>query len=694
MRSDLTAHWLEERERWLLWGPVLVVAGAAAYFASPQEPVPWIAGSGAVLAGLGAYLSRRRSESIAVLLLAVCAFCAGFQLANSRALEVAGPVLDRASRAVEIVATIRTVEQRESRARLLLDPIPARNTEAIAALSHVRISLARRHAETLAPGMVIAVRAVLEPPGRPTLPGGFDFRRWAWFQQISATGYAVGTPVVDPSVEEAGPAVLLSRLRAAIGDRVRAALPGETGDIAVALITGDRSGLSEDSLRAMRDSGLAHLLAISGLHLGLVAMTVFFVVRFSLTTVEWLALRYPVKKIAAVTALVVSFLYLLISGASVPTQRAFIMTGLVLVAVLLDRQAISMRLVALAAVVVVALHPEATVGAGFQMSFAAVIALVAVYETKARHLFNTGADHGPGTRILHYAGGVLLTTAIASVATMPFALHHFGRIATLGILPNLIAVPLMAFLVMPAALAALLFMPFGLEAPFLFAMGWGIETILAIAHTVAGWDAAHLTMPNLDGPALALIAAGGLWMAIWRRRWRFWGLLAVALGILLGAIQTEPDVLIAEEGTLIMIRAPGGGVLYSTDRGQRFVRDTWQTALGRPAPEAWPGRDGRCDGFGCVFSMGGRRVAVTHDARSIAEDCRQADILIASFPVSERFCRNPEHIIDFFDLWRGGAHSLTLRDDAVIVDMVDRPGRSRLWAPDPWAPSIASSPAR
>ncbi len=684
MRPNWTANWQEERERWLLWLPVLVVAGAVAYFAASNEPVPWVAGGCTILAGAAAFPLRHRSEPAAVLLFAVAALAGGFQLANSRALDVAAPVLERPLRGTDIVGIIEKIERRETRARVLLTPIPDRNAPPVAGLERVRISLANRHAEDLTAGMTIRLPAVLEPPGRPTFPGGFDFRRWAWFQGIGATGYAVGTPVIDPGGTETSPAILLSRIRAAIGERVRATLPGETGDIAVALITGDRSGLSEDSLRAMRDSGLAHLLAISGLHLGLVAMTVFFVVRFLLTLVEPVALRYPVKKIVAAAALIGSFFYLLISGASVPTQRAFIMTGFVLVAVLMDRQAISMRLVALAAIIVVAMHPEATVGAGFQMSFAAVVALVAVYETAARNLFNSTADHGPGRRVLHYGGGVLLTTAIASTATMPFALHHFGRIATLGILPNLLAVPLMAFLVMPAALAALLFMPFGLEAPFLIAMGWGIDAILSIAETVAGWDAAHLSIPALSGPALSLIAIGGLWIAIWRRGWRFWGVPVIALGILLGVVQDDPDMLISEEGTLIMVHDGNGRAVYSTERGHRFLRETWQTALGRPEKAAWPGQAGRCDGVGCVFRIDDRRIAVTTDARSIAEDCRLADVVIATFPVSGRYCTGPDRIVDFFDLWRGGAHSLFIRGGEVTVEMVDPPGRARLWAPDPW----------
>ena len=683
MRSLLAAYWHGDRDRWLLWIPVLSTFGAIAYMTAPQEPLPYAAAGLTVVLAASAALLFRAAPAPAAVMIACAALAAGFWLAQHRATALATPVLERPAGRVEVAGQIRVLERRERRARLLLALDKGRASDRIAHLDTVRITMPLAHAAPLAVGMTVTVPAVLRPPARQTHPGGFDFRRWAWFRGISATGFTVGTPAVEPAETAAGAGILLARLRDAISARVRSALPGETGDVAAALITGDRSGLSEETLRAMRDSGLAHLLAISGLHLGLVAMTVFVSVRFCLALEERVALRYPIKKIAAVAALLVAFLYLLISGGAVPTLRAFLMTGVLLVAVLTDRQAISMRSVALAAAAIVILYPEATAGPSFQLSFAAVVALVSVYEAVGGWWF-TSERAGLAARAGRYAAGVLSTTAIATVATMPVALFHFGRIATLGLVSNLAAVPIMAFVVMPAALAGLLLMPLGLEGPFLALMGAGIEAILWIAALVAGWELSHFSIAALPPVSFGMIAAGMLWLALWRQRWRYWGALAVAAGVIAGLLHTGPTVLVAEEGGAVLVRMPDGAVSISPGGGQRFIRERWLEAFGNPDPVAWPGGVGRCDAQGCLFTIAGKQIAVTEDARALPEDCRRADILIASVPVSRRRCKGPERVIDFFDLWRGGTHSVTVTGNAIRVTMVDPPGRSRPWARDRW----------
>ena len=373
-----------------------------------------------------------------------------------------------------------------------------------------------------------------------------------------------------------------------------------------------------------------------------------------------------------------------------PTVRAFIMTGLVLVAVMFDRQAISMRLVAVAAMIVLLLRPESVIAPGFQMSFAAVVALVAVYERfgKGFHGLFEGAGHAAGP--LRYAAGVAATTLIATLATMPFVWHHFGRIATLGVVANLLAVPLMAFVIMPMALIGVVAMPFGLEGPFLAVMGWGIDQVLQIATTVAAWDAAHVSFPTLSGPAVAAIALGGLWLALWRERWRLYGTVAVLLGLMLFPLQPQPDILISETGRLVAIRQGDHGFGFSTLRRERFTRDSWSDSFGMEGPDLerthWPGEAGRCDALGCTVTRDGTVVAITWDPRSLPADCRRANILIASFPVRRRYCPGPDRLIDFFALRRGGAHSIAFTGAEARIEMVDPPGRSRPWAPDPWAP--------
>ena len=271
-------------------------------------------------------------------------------------------------------------------------------------------------------------------------------------------------------------------------------------------------------MEAMRASGLAHLLAISGLHIGLVTGVLFFAIRGILAALEPIALRFAIKKWAALGALLGAFAYLLVTGATVPTQRAFLMAAMVLSAIMLDRTAISMRLVAWAALIVLLIAPESLLGASFQMSFAAVIALVAGYEA-VRVPFGRWRAHGGWWRLpLIYLLGVGLTTIIAGSATTPFVIFHFNRFSAFGLAANLLAVPVTALWIMPWATVAYILMPLGLEGVALAPMGWGIEAVIAIAREVAGWPGSVTLVPAMPVSGIALVAAGGLWLCLWRRR--------------------------------------------------------------------------------------------------------------------------------------------------------------------------------
>jgi competence protein ComEC len=294
----------------------------------------------------------------------------------------------------------------------------------------VRVTL-RAASEALPVGSWVRLPAVLNPPPAPAMPGAFDFARQAWFDRLGGVGYAVGRPeaIAAPVGEDgAGWRLRVEGLRQRLNERIQAALPGPAGAVAAALMTGDRGAIPEELVEAMRDSGLAHLLSISGLHIGLVWTLLFFAVRAGLALAEPVALRWPVKKWAAAAALAGAFAYLLISGAEVPTQRAFLMTALVTLAILCDRSALSMRLVAWAAGAILLLTPEALLSASFQLSFAAVVALVAAYEVLAPRLARLRADSGTARRIGLYLAGVCLTTFVAGLATAPFGLFHFTRL--------------------------------------------------------------------------------------------------------------------------------------------------------------------------------------------------------------------------------------------------------------------------
>jgi competence protein ComEC len=318
---------------------------------------------------------------------------------------------------------------------------------------------------------------MLYPVPAQILPGGRDFQRELYFAEIGGVGYTFGAAhrTTEPEAVGMGGGWRedLRQLRTDISRRISAVLPGSTGGVASALITGKRGAIAEEVKQAFRDSGLSHLLAIAGLHLGLVGAFVFFAVRSGLALIPPIALRYPIKKLAAGVTLLVLACYLLLSGAAIPTQRAFVMNGLVFGAIIIDRLRISMRVCAIAAAVVLVIEPASLVGVSFQMSFGAVVALIAVYETYGARLGRLLHSRSISGRILGYCGGVVVTTVVATLGTYPFSIYHFHHLALYSPLANVIAVPLSAMWTLPWGVVTCLLMPLGLE--WLAPMGWGID---------------------------------------------------------------------------------------------------------------------------------------------------------------------------------------------------------------------------
>ena len=477
------------------------------------------------------------------------------------------------------------VEEQVRGARLTLGDLKIEGLDPGATPAEVRVSL-RSAAPALRPGDRVHLRAFLMPPSPPSEPHGFDFARQAYFLQLGGVGYALGQPELIARAGARGWSLSLAALRQTIATKVASVIPGAAGAIAVALLTGLRGALPDQIWSQWAIAGIAHLLAISGLHLALVAGTLFFFARIAFALAPPLALRLPTKKLAAAVALVGAFGYLLISGATVPTQRAFITTALMLLAVMVDRNPFSMRLVAWAAMVVLLLQPESLLGPSFQMSFAAVVALIAVYETGAarRPAGATGLDW----RLILYLGGIALTTVVASAATTPFAIYHFSRFPTYGIVTNLIAVPLTAVWIMPLGMLGLLLMPLGLGDPCFVLMGWGITVIIKAAALVAGLPGAALAVARPPLAALILTALGGLWLCLWRTRWRRLGLIGVGLGLGVLLLDRPPDLLIDGRGQIVAVRLDSGRLALSPWQRDRWITDGWLHAAGQRAAAPWP----------------------------------------------------------------------------------------------------------
>ena len=679
-----------ETDRWFLWIPVLFAGGIVTYFALQAEPDPRIA-LALVVGALGLALTLRTAPLGLAIGGASLAFALGFADAKLRTEMARAPVLAHELRYVTVTGFIENHELRDKgRARLTLRVTALGELKPAELPYRVRVTLPAKGNPITQTGALVTLKATLQPPPEPVEPGGFDFARQAWFARLGATGYATSkvekieaarAPPFDLAAWQA-----IDAVRAAINERVRHVLSGETGEIAVALITGEQGGISDEVKQAMRDSGLAHILSISGLHMVIVAGTVLFVVRALLALWSRLALNYPIKKWAAAAALATATFYLALSGAAVPTVRSWIMMSIVLIAVMLDRPALTMRNVALAALAILIVAPESLFDPSFEMSFAAVVALVALFEWLARRERDGLADVSPFWRSLRkgwaIVAGAALTTLVASTAIAPFAVYHFHRMTEYGLIANLLAAPIVSLLIMPMALLSLTAMPFGLEAWPLKAMGFGIDAMVRIGQWVAGWPGAVTVLPQISGAALVLMVLGGLWLCLWQTRTRALGLVIAACGLALAPPATRPDVLIDRDGETAALRSEGGSLIFPPATAAGYSVDNWLLTDGDGRDAGTASSDAfKCDLLGCIGTVKGKIVALIRHPAALEEDCRLADIVIAPFTIGKR-CAAARVIVDRHMLKEQGAHALYIEGLSIRTETVAELRGRRPWVPD------------
>ncbi|WP_170381035.1 ComEC/Rec2 family competence protein [Ruegeria atlantica] len=549
------------------WSPVCLAVGIGLYFSLRFEPgwqvYAYVMGLIAALIGIGC-LGRTGWSALAI---GGALIAAGFILAGARAHSVAEPVLSwRYYGPIEgrVVALDRSASDA---LRVTLDRVRIGDVPEDRRPHRVRLSLHGGSAALMA-GQRIMTTGHLSSPQGPVEPGGFDFRRHAWFQRLGAVGYTRAPVMTVAPAESAQEGVRITAWRMEISEQVRSILPGEIGGFAAAVTTGDRSGMGQDTLKSLRASNLAHLLAISGLHMGLLTGFVFLVCRLGLSAIPAVALRVPVRKLAAVGALISAVTYLMLSGGNVATERAFVMASVMLGAILIDRRAISLRAVAVAALIVLVLRPETLPSPGFQMSFAATTALVAV--------FGWLRDLGqlPGPKWLRPVVGLLLSSAIAGLATAPIGAAHFNTMSYYGLLANMLSVPVMGLIVVPAAFVAALLAPLGLEVMALKVMGLGLEWILVVAERVSALDGAQGFVASPPSYVLPMFALGALWLALWRGHARWVGGAVLAAAFLLWGQGHRPDILVADSGGLVGVMTKAGRAL-SKENGSGFIASVW-----------------------------------------------------------------------------------------------------------------------
>ncbi|GAA0665835.1 competence protein ComEC [Sphingomonas insulae] len=694
LRDGIEA-WLEaERDQIVLWAPVALGGGVAAWFLLP-DPRAWAAAillclavalGGVALGAGGGRLPR-------MLTVGALACACGIGLVWWRAERVAAPVLARPVVAT-FTAIVERVEPLAARDRVRLTLLP----DAGSHLPHrIRVNLATADVPAgLGEQAHIALRARLMPPPAASVPGAHDFARVAWFAGIGATGRGFA-PV---RVIAAGPPH--GGLRTRLTAHITAHLEGSRGGIAAALATGDEGAILEADSDAMRRAGLAHLLSVSGLHItAAVAATMLLVLRL-LALWPWLAIRIRLPLVAAVAGALAAIGYTLLTGSQVPTIRSCVASLLVLAALVMGREAMTLRLVAAGATVVLLAWPESLVGASFQLSFAAIAAIVALHEHPAIDRWFAPREEGRGMRLLRGLGSLLLTGLVVEAALMPIAVYHFHKAGVYGAAANIVAIPLTTFVVMPLEACALVLDPLGLAAPFWWLTDLALRLLLGLAHTVADAPGSSVALPSMPASAFAAMVVGGLWLALWRTRWRRLGWLPLAIGAGGAALAPAPDLLVTGDGRHLAVRIDGELALLR-DRAGDYTRTMLAENGGLDGePALLADQAGaRCTKDACAADLraDGRhwRLLATRSGYPVAwtalvAACRSADIVVSERRLP-RGCTPRWLKLDGMALRRTGGVSVTLTNGEVRT--VRTPGDRHPWlAPPTVMPPRTAKPYR
>ncbi|KKC27616.1 competence protein ComEC [Sphingomonas sp. SRS2] len=571
-----------ERDQLGLWVPVALAGGIALWLVLPDR-VAWLAAmvalAGVALTGLAIGTGHRLGRAIVVTALAALI---GMIIIWSRADWVAAPRIDRPM-VTMVSGRIEAVERLPAREIVRLTiAIDREAADGVMLPPRIRLNVDQAYLPEMVPGGArIAVRARLMPPAPAAVPGAYDFARAAWFQGIGATGKALDRPVIDASEAAGGFRTWLADRRARLSAHIEASASGQSaGGIAAALATGDQGAIAVEDAEAMRQSGLAHLLSVSGLHVSAVVGGVLLLTLRLLALSPRLALHAPLLLIAAGAGALAGIGYTLLSGSQVPTIRSCVAALLVLAGIAMGREAITLRLVATGALIVLLLWPEALAGPSFQLSFAAVTALVALLEHPRVVAFAAGRDEDWLPRFGRGLAVLLLSGLVIEVALAPIALFHFHKSGLYGAVANIVAIPLTTFIIMPFEALALLFDTVGLGAPFWWLASQAIALLLWIAHAVGGAPGAVTMLPTMAWGAFALMIVGGLWIALWRTPVRRWGTVPLAIGAVWALLSPAPDLLVTGDGRHVAVVLGDGRVALLRDRAGDYVRDMLSEAAG------------------------------------------------------------------------------------------------------------------
>ncbi|MBW8619310.1 MAG: ComEC/Rec2 family competence protein [Hyphomicrobiales bacterium] len=680
--------------------------GVLLYFAADDEPSILAPLIGLIpILILIAYALRRPTRELLFFSLVLATILSGFALATWRTLRVDAPIVSKTTIAI-MTGAVQTIDIKADGARLLIKPLSFEGYDD-ALPDFIRVTMSGVPQFEAGAKLKASVR-VLPPPG-PVRPGGYDFARDAYFNKIGGVGSLLGKPVILTKNESFSvrfdAVAMIDRFRNHLAMRIANAIGGQAGAVSAALITGKRGLISEETNEDLRLAGIYHVVSISGLHMVLVAGMIFFLVRLFLVLIPGLALRVNVKIWAALAAMCGAIAYDIFAGSEVATERSLFMTLALFGAILVGRPALSMRNLVIAAFIIIAMEPESLLGPSFQMSFAAVAALIAAYERlphqayqqqikdiniKASKISNGLFDRF-SSFILRHVKAILLTTFLAELATAPFALYHFQRFQPLGVIGNMFTIPLVEMVAMPAGFIGLLALPFGLDGPVWHFMGYGVSLMLALSHYVAEMPFASVAVPALSVTTLLFVSAGIIWIFLWSTSLRWLGLFPMLIAGVLALATDHPDFYIARDGASVAARGKDG-YLHVMGRGvNEFTITQWLAADGdvRSAQDVSVKQGPLCSSSGCVMSgPAHEKVVLGLERDDLEEDCKVASVLITPF-YAPRDC-DQALVIDRDVVNHYGAVALYRYADAQPTDKTSEkfkllgardPNKNRPWIP-------------
>ncbi|MGO4523979.1 ComEC/Rec2 family competence protein [Microvirga sp. 2MCAF35] len=687
-----------EQRRLFPWIAVFFGLGIVLFFQAEGRPALW-APVGAFTVCSAAALALRRKLAIFSAMIALAALFAGFSAGVIRARSVAAPALTHLV-ITPITGFIETIEDRETGKRLLLRVTGMKDVADADRPHRVRVSV--RSGEGLSPGQLIVGTARLLPPPQAAWPGGYDFARDASFKGIGAVGSMVGQVRLIDSLE--GPdwplrlAARVDEARNALTERIASAIGGAAGGVGAALVTGKRGLIPEPTNDVLRGAGIYHIVSISGLHMVLAAGTFFWLARALLALAPGVALLWPVKKIAAVAAMIGATIYCIFSGSDVATERSLVMTLVMFGAVLVDRPALSIRNLSIAALIVLAREPEALLGPSFQMSFGAVAAMMALVPLMHRPKLE-GAGGGIVARGVVWIGqallGLVTTTLVASFATAPFAAYHFQSLNPYGLIGNALALPLVSLVVMPSAVLGVLAYPFGLDRPIWQVMGAAVSQVLDVSVWVGSFSGSTLVVPALGNTALVLLSLGLVLVSVPASALRWLAFVPAGAGLALAASPDRYDVFIDRDGAGAAIRGRSGQ-LSLVGRPSDFVAEQWLRADGdsRRADDGSLRQEAKCDAAGCVVAAAeGRWIAFVQDFAAFEEDCRRAAVIVTRLKAPPT-CK-ASLVLDGDGLKERGAATIRFRPEAVELRSVRKGREVRAWSgAEPHRTEMSAAPER